>query len=155
MEVPVTSDTIYETFLFIRDASFIEKRQGINAEDQINKFLDKLLDLQKLLNDKSTKIEDINRRLESLTWLNNLDENCLKELNDLIASARDLYSILMRQFVTLNYIRSKGIAKDASRRFKSAIDDLKEITADIESIFFFLPQNAEFIETTRELSLIK
>lgn len=152
---PANINTINETFQYIRDTSFNEKRQTISAEEETNKFLDRILDLQKILNEKSLKIEDINQRLEALTWLNDIDENCLMSLNDLIASARDLHSILIRQYVNLNYIRSKGIVKDSAKRFKAAIDDLKDIVADIESVFFFLPKIPDFIETTRQLSLIK
>ena len=75
-------------------------------------------------------------------------------LNDLIASIKDAHSILIKQYVSLNYIRSKGIAKEEISKFKSSIDDLKESYQDLESVFFFLPEIPDFKETTKQLSLI-
>jgi len=155
MECAANIDTIQDAFLFIRKTSYDEKRDGINTEEQINKFLDRILELQKYLNTKSDKLEEINNKLEGLSWLNDLKESHLLSINDLIASAKDLHSILIRQYVNLNYLRSKGVAKESIKRFKQVIDDLKENIADIESIFFFLPKVPEFVETTRQLSLIK
>jgi len=149
-----TKETINNTFEIVRDTSFSEKTSSISTEDQINKFLDKILDVQKYLNVKSEKIEDINERLEGLTWLNDIDEDSLRQLNNLIGSAKDLHSVLIRQFVNLNDFRKKGIAKEATKRFKSAIDTLKEIISDLESTFFFLPKMPHFLDNTKELSLL-
>ncbi len=150
-----TTDQINETIDDVRDVSFREKRDGLNAEQQINKFLDHLLDLQKLLNEKSARIEGIIQHMESLTWLNNLSEKELQAINDLIASARDLYFVLIRQYITLDVVVGKDVTKSVMKRLKSAIDDLKEITSDLESVYFFLPRIPDFLETTKELSLIK
>jgi len=154
MDCLSTKETINNTFEIVRDTSFSEKTSGIPTENQVNKFLDKILYLQKYLNDKAEKIEDINERLERLTWLNDIDEDSLRQLNGLIASAKDLHSVLIRQLVNLNDFRKKGLAKEAIKRFKSAIDTLKEIISDLESAFFFLPAMPHFLDNTKELSLL-
>ena len=40
------------------------------------------------------------------------------------------------------------------KKFKAATDDLKDVAADLESRFFFLPNISDFQETTKELSLL-
>jgi hypothetical protein len=75
-------------------------------------------------------------------------------LNDLISSAKDLRTTFIRQYVLLTTFRKKGIAKEEIKNFKSAVDDLKEICDDLESVFFFLPKMPDFNETTKQLSLV-
>ena len=75
-------------------------------------------------------------------------------INDLIAAAKDLHSSLLRQYVGFNYIRSKGIATAEILEFKNSIDELKEAYSDLESVFFYLPEMPEFLETTKKLSLV-
>ena len=74
-------------------------------------------------------------------------------INDVISSIKDLHATLIRQYVALTFIRSRNIAKAEIRNFKTAIDDLKEVGADLESVFFFLPATPQFKETTKQLSL--
>jgi hypothetical protein len=112
------------------------------------------LDFKQSLTRKTDKIENLIERIEKITWFDNLDQDALLLINDLVSSVRNLYSSLQRQYVYLNFIRSKGIAKKEVKDFKAAIDDLKEIANDLDSRFFFLPANDEFEETTKELSLI-
>ena len=75
-------------------------------------------------------------------------------INDLISSARELRSSLVRQYVLINPFRTKGIAKEEIKDFKNSIDELKEVCQDLDSVFFFLPENSEFQEITKELSLV-
>jgi hypothetical protein len=154
MECLTSKETIDSTFEMVSDASFSEKQSKIPTEEEVNNFLDKVLGLQNLLNKKSEKIGEVNEKLETITWLNNIDENSLRQINILIGVAKDLHSVLVRQFINLNILRKKGIAKDAIKKFKSTIDNLKDIIADLESAFFSLPQIPGFVETTKELSLL-
>lgn len=147
--------TISETFENVRKISFEEKRESAFDEDKINSFLDQILDFKKYLAAKTEKISGINEKIEKLTWYTNLDSESLMVINDLISSIKDLHSSLIRQYVAMNRIRLKGIAKEEIKNFKSAIDDLKEDASDLESRFFFLPQFPDFEETTKELSLVK
>jgi hypothetical protein len=148
------SETIDSTFEKVRETSFSEKKLKVPTEEEINNFLDQVLEFQRFLADKSIKIEEINDLLENLTWLNGIKESELMQINTLIGSAKDLHSVLIRQYVNLNFLRKKGIAKTATKRFKSSIDVLKENIEDLESIFFSLPKMPNFIETTKQLSLV-
>lgn len=156
MENLTIKDKIVATVNEVREASFKEKTSsfGLDTEERINSFLDKILTFKKILTEKTQKIELFSEKLESLTWFNEVDEECLKLLNDLIATVKDWHSSLIRQYVSMNMLRKKSIASEEINDFKYAVDGLKEVANDLESIFFFLPQNQDFQETTKELQLV-
>lgn len=154
MECLTYRPKILATFESVRKFSFEEKQESLFNEEKINKFLDKILEFKRVFTSKTEKINSLVEGIEQITWFNDLDNDSLILINDLISSIRDLRSSLLRQYVSLNFIRAKGIAKDEIKNFKTAIDDLKEVASDLESTFFFLPNIAEFKETTKELSLI-
>jgi archaellum component FlaC len=119
-----------------------------------NEFLDAILDMKKSIKDKTQRIYEVNENVEKLTWFNDLDEECLMLINDLISAAKDLRSSLIRQYISLDFLRKKGIAKEELKDFKNSIDELKETYQDLESVFFYLPEIPEFVETTKKLSLV-
>ena len=145
---------ISETFEKVRVLSFNEKKESVFDETQINNLLDKILDFKKKFTDKTNRINSLVDKIEEITWFNEIDNENLMSINDLISSIRDLHSSLLRQYISLGFLRSKGIAKDEIKRFKASTDDLKDVAADLESRFFFLPNIADFQETTKELSLL-
>lgn len=148
MEALEFRSKIEETFEEVRSFSFKEKK-----EPNIDGFLDAILDVKSMLTEKATKIMDISERMEGISWFTNVDEEGLLLINDLISAAKDAQSTLIRQYVSLNSLRAQGIAKDEIKGFKSAIDTLKEAYEDLESVFFFLPEMPDFIDTTKKLSL--
>lgn len=156
MECVSHKTEINKTLNHVRDLSFKEKKNTQIGEREINSFLDRILELKNGLAEKTEKLNKINEELEGLTWLDNgMDEECLKALNDLISSAKDLHSSLIRQYVLYNQkFKTKGIAKNEIKELKYAIDDLKDCYTDLESVYFFLPAMPDFVETTKELSLI-
>ena len=145
---------ISETFENVRKLSFEEKKQSAFDEVKINKLLDQILEFKRAFTDKTNNINSLVEKIEQITWFNNLDDDSLMSINDLISSIRDLHSSLLRQYISLNFIRSKGIAKEEIKKFKASIDDLKDVAADLESRFFFLPNISDFQEITKELSLV-
>ena len=146
---------ISKTFTSVRDFSFSEKNDPLLEEKNMNRFLDAILDFKNMLSKKTKKLYKLNDNLEELTWIDDeLDQDCLKSLNDLVSSAKDLRSSLIRQYINMDSIRTAGIGKDEIKDFKNSIDELKETYSDLESIYFFLPNIPEFKETTKELSLI-
>ncbi|PLX08440.1 MAG: hypothetical protein C0596_06170 [Marinilabiliales bacterium] len=154
METAVCKSEIENTFSSLRRMSYDEKNSPLLKEKVINKFLDSINELKKDLQKKSQFVYDINERIEKITWFNDLDDECLMLINDLISTAKDLHSTLIRQYVSVGFLKLKGIAKEEIKDFKNAIDELKEICQDLESIFFYLPQMPEFVETTKQLSLV-
>lgn len=154
MECVTNISKIKETFSSIRTFSYQEKNTPLMDEAKINKLLDAILDFKSNLKDRTAKVYEINTGLEKMTWFNDLDEECLMLINDLIASTKDLRSTLIRLYVSLGFLRTKGIAKEEIKDFKNAIDELKENYEDLESVYFFLPAMPHFVETTKKLSLI-
>jgi hypothetical protein len=142
------------TFSSVRDFSFDEKRSAYMDQEKMNAFLDAILDFKVFLKEKSNRIFSINDKVDKITWYNDLDDECLKLINDLISSIKDLRSTLIRQYVSMAFLRKKGIAKEEITEFKYAIDELKEIYEDLESVFFYLPEIPDFKETTKLLSLV-
>jgi hypothetical protein len=145
---------ISEIFQKVRKFSFEEKKASVYDEVKINKLLDKILELKKVFSEKTERINVFVEKIEQITWFTDVNSEALMMINDLISAIRDLHSSLKRQYISVNDIRSKGIAKQEIKNFKTAIDDLKEVAADLESRFFFLPKMPDFQETTKELSLV-
>jgi hypothetical protein len=145
---------IKETYNDVRAFSFNEKKDVASDQERINHFLDSILDFKKYLKEKTNKLNNFNIRIEKITWQNEIDDDDLMLLNDLISVAKDLHSTLFRLYASWNLFRKKGIAKVEIKEFKEAVDDFKESYTDLESVFFFLPNDIEFSETTKSLSLL-
>ncbi len=112
------------------------------------------MEFKKVFIDKTNNIISLVDKIEQITWFNNLDNDSLMLINDLISSIRDLHSSLLRQYISLNFLCSKGIAKEEIKKFKASIDDLRDVAANLESRFFFLAKYRRFSRTTKELSLV-
>lgn len=145
---------IVTIFSNVRSFSFQEKKAPLLDEESMNSLLDAILDFKNSLKEKTDKIYTINDQIEKITWFNDLDEESLMLLNDLISSAKDLRTSLIRHYVSMNFFRKRGIAKEEIKDFKNSIDELKESYEDLESVFFFLPEMPDFDETTTRLSLV-
>lgn len=145
---------IQNTFSSVRDFSYSEKKNPISEDELNNQLLDAILDLKKSIENKTKKIYEVNENIEKISWLNDLDEECLMLINDLIAAAKDLRTSLIRQHISLDLLRKKGVAKEEIKNFKNSIDELKETYEDLESVFFYLPELPDFVETTKQLSLV-
>ena len=147
-------EKINDTFSQVKSISFNEKKNALHSEQIVNTFLDKILELKRILDKKTQNITKLNTQLEELTWFSDLDDECLMKINEIISLCNDLHTSLLKYSVGLNPFIKKGIAKAEIKELKEVIADLKEITQDVESRFFFLPQSPLFTETTKELTLI-
>ena len=154
MECLSNKSKIQNTFSSVRDFSYSEKRNLMSENELNNAFLDAMLDLKSSIKNKTKRIFEVNDNIEKLTWFNDLDDECLMLTNDLISAAKDLHSSLVRQYIFLDFLRKKGVAKEEIKEFKTSIDELKETYQDLESVFFYLPEMPEFVETTKQLSLV-
>ena len=145
---------IADTFSSVRSFSYTEKKSPLMDQEKMNVFLDSILDFKNLLKQKTVTIVSFNERIEKITWYNDLDEECFMLINDLISAVKDLHSSLIRQYISMNYLRQKGMVKEEIRNFKDSIDNLKENYQDLESVFFYLPEISDFKDTTKQLSLV-
>lgn len=154
MECLSNKSEIIKTFSSVRSFSFQEKKAPLLDEENINSLLDAILDFKIGLKEKTNKIYSVNERIEKISWFNDIDEESLMLLNDLIASAKDLRTSLIRHYISMNSFRKKAIAIEEIEDFKNSIDELEESYQDLESVFFFLPEMPVFMETTKRLSLV-
>jgi len=149
MECLTHKREILVAYKSVSDFSFQEK---IKEQKTIDDLLDNILDLKRILLEKSNKLDDIVKRMEAITWFNNIDEACKQLINDIISSANDLHTTLVEELQITRDIYSKGIAKEEINSFEASVGDLKEASEDLESVFFKLPQINEFKGITDELS---
>ena len=154
MQTTSNKSEILNMFSNIRKLSFQEKMSPLVDENNINTFLDAIIDFKNELNKKTNLIYFINESFEKLTWYNDLDQEDMIIINDIISIAKDLRTSLFRQYSLMVNIRKKGIAKKEIDDFKYSIDELKEVYEDLESVFFYLQEIPEFVDTTKKLSLI-
>lgn len=119
---------ILETFSSLRNLSYQEKKAGFLSEEKVNSFLDAILEFKKNLKEKTLEINHINEKIEKLTWFNNLDEESLMLLNDLISSAKDLKSSLIRQYISMNPLRKKELPQTKYENLKLLLMNYKNHT---------------------------
>ncbi|MBD3329466.1 hypothetical protein GF357_03160 [Candidatus Dojkabacteria bacterium] len=154
MECITHKEEINSTLVRARTISFAEKKSPFMDERRINTLLDKINEFKKSLSEKTEIINSLILRTEKITWYNDLDEECLMKINDLISAIKDVHSTMIRQYVSLDPLRSRGIAKAEIKEFKHTIDDVRVLYQDLESVFFFLPEMPDFKETSQMLSLV-
>lgn len=145
---------IKETVDSARFLSFEEKKEAYCNESKTNQLLDQILELKRLYVQKTERIEILIEKMEQITWYDQLDQESLLLVNDLISTVRDLHNSLRRQFKSVESLLIKGIAENEISNFKNAVDDLNDVANDLESRFFYLSKNEEFIQITKELSLV-
>jgi hypothetical protein len=88
--------------------------------------------------------------------MTNPSEKDLQEINLLIGSARDLRRTLYLTCARLDtFSAQKQVLIDEVNELKQALDDFTEVINDVESVFFFLPKNSFFTDTTEQLSNIE
>jgi malate synthase len=153
METTLAKDKITSLFSEASEVSFNERKNAINEEVLINKFLDTILDLKKDLTERNDKLSSLLNGTQELTWFTDeLNESDLRLLNDLLSVMGDLHYRLIRQYATINKILSpKKIASEELKSFKIILDDLKESCTDLEMIFLNFRQDEEFKNLTDEL----
>jgi hypothetical protein len=149
MNCTTARNEILETSKEISFISFAERK---SYNEQANDFLDRIINLKHLIKEKTQNIVSINCKLESLTWLSNLDDECLLMISDIIANVKELHSLLIHYYTKFDSLRIQGIAKAELKEFKSAIDDLKEINTDVEQVFFMLPSDKSFQEISSKFT---
>jgi hypothetical protein len=154
MNTITSQPQIKETVDTARFLSFEEKREAYFSESKLNQFLDQILEFKKLIALKTNKIEELTEKMELITWLDQLDEESLLLINDLISAVRDLHTSLFRQFKSVETLLEKHVGETEILAFKDAIDDLNDVSNDLESRFFYFSKNEEFINITKELSLL-
>lgn len=151
MECLTAKDKINKTFI---EVSELSKPKNIKSVDQmvIDSFLDRIIEFQSNIQEKADKINFVNSKFQELTWIENVDNECLLLLRKLINTSKVLHNKMIRYYVSLNWAIKKGIATEAMKNFKLSLDDLKEYNQDLEDLFFNLPEDKDFTERVNMLS---
>jgi small-conductance mechanosensitive channel len=132
----------------VRVLSFDEKKE-IPTGEEIDRLLDAVIESKKFIQAKISRTDQLTQALETITWMNNPSEQDLLEINQLISSARDLRLTLLKTYSVLNnFIQQKNVLAAEVNDLKRALDDFTETIDDVESVFFFLPRDKEFKETS-------
>ena len=143
---------IQETIEEVKDFSFRERTEYYD-EERANRLLDSILDFKELLNSTTEDVCKIVESFEFLTWAGEPSEANLKQIIELLALTRDLHRTLIKRYVLFNNVlKPRSIAVKDLKTFKESLDDLIEVTDDIEDIYFVFPKMTDFVETTRRLS---
>jgi len=154
MECVSSKETINEIVGVVNDVSYSEKKDSHLSNDDINKFLDDISLLRNILDQKVEAIDNINQLLQKISWLKDLDDDCLKLLNMLIIVGKDFHNNLTKGFSTLDKIAEKGIAVKEIFEYKECVEDLSDILNDLDMVFFIFPKDENFVKITNMLSIL-
>jgi hypothetical protein len=112
-----------------------DENNCISSEEQkLNELLDSINSFKKALSEKTVKVKEINERINELKEYDQVDHACILFIRDVITSARELHSLLISQYISMNSIQVQGIAKEVISDFKSAIDDLMKSNMKLERL---------------------
>jgi hypothetical protein len=152
MELSTAKSNIEATAEIAREASFSEKKR-YTKQELTDLLLDKILEFKKMIKDKIEGIEAFIPKLEELSWYNiqNLDDDTQKKLNDVIAATKDWTNSLNRNYTQCTEVFKEKLTIEEMEDFRNAIDDLDEVTSDLEKSVFFYPNDEEFTKITKEL----
>ncbi|MBG6063700.1 putative nucleic acid-binding Zn-ribbon protein [Flavobacterium sp. CG_9.1] len=128
-----------------------QKNEKVLKQETVNKFLDKILELQNHLTERTNKINHINTKFQEISWLRDIDADSLTIIRKILDLSKLWHNKLIKHYVNLNWAR-KDYATEAMRKFKIEIDDLKERNQDLEDLFFNLPADIEFTQRIEKLS---
>jgi hypothetical protein len=151
MECVTAKSKIQETFKEVKE---LANQKNVKAlrEEAVNNFLDRISEFRDALDEKTKTINDINSKFEILSWVEGIDEECLELIKGLLQKSNAVHKKLIRSYVEMSWVITKGIAIDTMRKYKIALDDLKEDNQDLEDLYFNLPADAEFADRIKMLS---
>lgn len=151
MECLTAKSKIQDTF---NEVTELANQKNITAlrEEAVNNFLDRISVFRTSLEEKTKTITDINSKFEKLSWFYNLDDECLELIKELLNKSKAVHKKLIRSYANMSWVITKGVAAEAMRNFKIALDDLKEHNQDLEDLYFNLPADAEFANRIQMLS---
>lgn len=143
------------------------------VEELQNKFLDRVLNIQQLIRERSEMIESTVEFIERISWitikgssiseeeiskkysqeeLDRLSEVTIQDMiQEIITIATSMHSESIRFYVYLNN-ELKDYASAEIKRYKCALDDFKEAYEDLAYTFIDYPNDSEFNSLNDELA---
>jgi len=134
-------------------SGYTQEQELTTKEKQfaVDSLLDKILEFQGRIKEKSTRVAFINSKFEEFTWFVDMDDECLGLMRNLLDTALKYHKALIKYYVDCSWAIRKGIAREAIQEFKNNIDDLKERIHDLDEIFFVLKDDVDFNDITKKL----
>jgi hypothetical protein len=151
MECLTAKSKIQETF---NEVNELANQKNIKAlkQEAVDKFLDRIIVFTTSLDKQTNTITEINTKLEKLSWVDNVDDECLELIKGLLEKSKAVHKKLIRSYVNMSWVITKDIATKAMREYKIALDDLKEHNQDLEDLYFNLPADTQFANRIQMLS---
>ena len=151
MECITAKSKIQETF---KEVTELANQKNIEAvrEEAVNDFLDQISAFRTSIEDKTNMLTNVNSNLGKLSWFHNVDDECLELIKRLLDKTNSVHKKLIRSYVNMSWVISKGIATEAMRSYKIALDDLKEHNEDLKDLYFNLPDDIEHTKRIQTLS---
>ncbi len=108
-------------------------------------------------NKRCDKLLSWSKDFKKIHWYDEISEEELKKVNNIIVSSRDIIQSFWDEYNIFTQLPTKILNKNKKyvERFKDIVEEFEEAVDDIEVIFFHLPENKEFIESTKKLAILE
>lgn len=121
-------------------------------ENPCDENLDQINNVRASFVESTDAIEDITKKLQSLTWtLLEPTTDDLRSVADIIFLGRQLFQGSASIISSYQPLWQKGVIINETSEFKEVAEHLAEVLDDIESVYFKLPDLPGFNDTTHEL----
>jgi len=138
-------ETLLSIFGAVKKADTEQMSDKKAYERKINDFLDGINARRRFLMERTSATEQIAVRAQAVTWFSDLSSENMRALQDLVEVMKSLHKKIIDNYVVFSrYFEKHKLSKNELKSLKEAADNLLEVTRDIESRFFTLPQNAKF-----------
>jgi predicted nuclease with TOPRIM domain len=102
MECLTAKSKIQETFKEVTELANQKNIQPLR-EEAVNNFLDKISVFRTSLEEKTKTITEINSKFEKLSWVYNLDDECLELIKGLLDKSNAVHKKLIRSYVGMSW----------------------------------------------------
>lgn len=129
-----------------------KEKEEISQIEKTNRFLDNILFVQERLDSMSNCLAKLTEIYSNLTWLKNMDDEGLEMLRGLISESREVHNRLIKMYVKLCKYEYNRHASIHVKKYKLALDLLRETINDVEDLYFNIPADDEHKRLINELS---
>ncbi len=114
----------------------------LSKQEEINFFLDTIIEYKKFLTDKAGLFNELTLKLEELTWISNReDKMVILIINVIIALSKEIYRIYKSALEVNKKLQKLDYAVSEIENYNTALEDFIETIDDIEFSFFYFPNS--------------
>lgn len=151
------TDTIRKVVRDVENISYEQRIHPLTQDENNNVIIEMYSNFKPKLNNFTNALNGLTEKYESLTWLDNPNEDSLKSLHTLITISKSFCNTInldFNHFKTCNALKENNFLKTEIENYEMSIQDFTEVTNDLERVFFTLPKNKEFNTTTDNLKAL-